>query len=124
MRFTVGLDDKAANLVVDLHDNAGQALGHAVLDARAADALIAQLGGARAQLSDEPPDELEAGARVTATVDPLWQVAEGLRGPDNDLAVLALRHAGFGWLTFALPRDTALLLARSLADEASAAPVQ
>src|SRR6185312_15642444 len=102
---------------------AGHAVGHAVLDAAAADALIADLAKARAALAEAVSDELEAGARVTATVDPLWQVADGLRGPDKDLAVLALRHAGFGWLTFALPRDAALTLARSLADEAGAGPL-
>ncbi len=89
----------------------GQKLVGFTLEAPELDRLIALLGAARAGMADEVPAQLDPGSRVPATVAPAWQA------PDpgvSDTCGLALRHPGFGWLGFVLPRHQAHAIAAAL----------
>ncbi len=77
------------------------------LSARDLDALIAQLGEARARLEEPvafaPPQALSgAPTRDVMVLDPAWRTEPPMH-PSLGGITLRLRHPGFGWLTFLLP---------------------
>lgn len=74
------------------------------------DTLVRTLADLRALMSDPVPRTLDPGARLTVLSDPAWQVKPPAPGTGRDVAVLALRHPGLGWLGFLLPQLEAAAL--------------
>src|SRR4051812_23785248 len=73
--------------------------------------FLQKLAGLRASMS-EPVERSADEVRTMATTrDPSWSV--GFMEAEGE-AVLALRHPGFGWLAFHLPRARAAMLAEAL----------
>lgn len=79
----------------------GETLGEVRLDAAAAEQHVQQVAEQRAGLADEVPAKLKSGSPLTATFDPVWQV----QGAEGGVVIMALRHPGLGWLSFALPPE-------------------
>ncbi len=82
----------------------GATLGGIGLLASDMDDLIARLSRARAAMTDIVPAALEPGARLSPIPAPAWLVKQQVQPPG---IVLALRHPGFGWLSFSMPADYA-----------------
>jgi hypothetical protein len=93
-------------------------LGHVWYEAPELEHMIASLGRLRAQLNDPVPERLDIGARLEALVDPHW-MAEWSSWPDGP--ILALRHLGLGWLSFAIPAGEAQTMAQVLSTRPSPA---
>jgi hypothetical protein len=89
----------------------GAKLGHIVLEAAELDDYIHKLADHRAELIDAVSSQLDPGSRLDVIVGPAW----GVPHPPHELGkVLALRHPGFGWLSFLLPAEDARALAKAL----------
>lgn len=108
MIIKCGVDELRETVLVRIEENE-KSLGQVGLDGRSTEALILSLGKQRAALKEEVPRTLEAGTSIEAMLDPVWQV-DGQKLPEG--RVLALRHPGFGWLTFVIPDHEA----KSIAD--------
>ena len=74
------------------------------------DALIAALGWDRATMLDQPAMEYQEGFRY-GMPDPRWRV-EKQAGTGN--LIFSLRHLGFGWVHFYLPKQAAMSLGKAL----------
>jgi len=74
------------------------------------DALIAALGRTRAIMLEHPPLNYGDSVRHGPT-NPRWEVAKEA-GTGNPL--LSIRHLGFGWVHFALPKQEAVKLGHAL----------
>ena len=92
---------------MELHMD-GAPLGHIILDASELEGLIWQLAGHRENMAEAVTPSLDASSRLVALVNPVWQTAK--RHPPEGKA-LALRHPGFGWLSFVFPRAEAEAIA-------------
>lgn len=117
--ITIGPDSDREKVVLNLIVRGGDAVS-ARLKAEEAEDLITKLGHARASL--KKPVRYEPGpvARLDFTVvDPVWRTSTD-SGAASDVAGvrLALRHSGYGWLTFLLPCEEAKALGRWLLDHA------
>lgn len=80
------------------------------------DAFIAALGKARENMLERPPRDFEAKGEVHGTIDPRWQVQ---KQAGTGTPVMSLRHEGFGWLHFAIPKAEAEKLGHALLLQAS-----
>ena len=92
-------------------------LGQAEINLTAAetDALMAALASERAKLAESIPFEIAQGTRLNTIIDPAWRTRPA---PHPSIAgpLLALRHPGFGWQAFILPRHEAQSLGKWLAE--------
>ena len=87
------------------------------LDAAGLDHLIDRLGALRAGMRNQHPSAWPRRGFVDAIYNPPWySEPELLQG--NSL--LHIRHPGFGWLHFSIPKPAAAKLAEFLEDQASA----
>src|ERR671928_108557 len=75
-------------------------VGQVRLAAPDLDEHLRTMAALRAQMADEVPETLEPNARLLTERDPKWVLGQN---PAQDRFLLALRHAGLGWLGFALP---------------------
>lgn len=74
------------------------------------DVFIATLGRAREAMLERPPmDHSETVPH--GTLDPRWNVAKQKGTGDP---ALSLRHEGFGWVHFGLPKQEAVKLGQAL----------
>lgn len=86
-------------------------LAHMIFDGASVEEVIRNLSAARMQLPEAVTPDLDPGARMEAVVDPRWKTE---LISDHGVAVLALRHPGLGWVSFAFPPHEALALGQSL----------
>jgi len=117
----IGPDSTGDAVVMNLLIDGGTDAVSARLPATEADALIARLGTARAALNqpvDQDPDPCASPALTV--VDPAWRTSAGNVAPASDVegVSLAIRHSGYGWLCFVLPRDEAKALGQWLIENA------
>lgn len=85
-------------------------IAHVVLEAPELQEFIGTLAAARATLADKHAIALDPGTRLETQVDPSWRIntlADGSKA-------LAIRHPGFGWLAFQLPKHEASAIAKLL----------
>lgn len=90
-----------------------------------ADALIEQLGFARASLEEPVTADLKPHEELGfAVVDPAWKTSTEIMSDASrvDGLSLALRHPGYGWLCFLLPHKEAKALGAWLVEHAKADP--
>ena len=102
------LDETQGHVALELWSD-GSLLGRMKLAASDLDEHICTLASLRARMTDEVPTSLEPNARLVTERDPRWVLGQN---PEQDRFLLALRHAGLGWLGFSLPGNEA----RSIAD--------
>jgi hypothetical protein len=102
--------------------NDGKVVGESTLSADEMDAVIAGLGQFRASLNQQvrpEPDQSE-GAKELLVVDPAWRTVQSPHA-EVDGIVMRLRHVGFGWVSFLLPRRECRALGKWLADNCAEA---
>ena len=97
-------------VAVEMHID-GELKAHILFDAATLEDNIHMLAKARAGMKDQVTPKLEAGMRLEAIVDPAWQTEAR---HDAGGVMLALRHPGFGWVSFLLPQTEAQALGASL----------
>lgn len=78
------------------------------LEAAQVDDLLHNLGLLRASMTDQHPAEFALGQKTMAVPDPRWATEPDLLNGDS---LIHLRHPGFGWLHFLIPRTDAAKLA-------------
>ena len=121
MIYQVGRHDDGQSAVLNMQqDGKPEALQHLILDAAGLDDLISNLSKVRSTLPEMVTPTLDPGARLDIQTDPAWLVPDAHSGPPG--IVLALRHAGLGWLAFHLPKDGAKALSYALASVAEKQP--
>lgn len=82
------------------------------LDAPNVDALLRNLSELRARMTTKhAPKWNPAIQKFEALYDPAWQAAPEMKGGRS---VLHVRHPGFGWLHFSLPKRAAARLSKIL----------
>jgi hypothetical protein len=90
------------------------------LGSREVDALLVALARTRARMEDRHPARVERTRLMVGTINPSWQLAsDGVRGG----SVLSLRHPGFGWLHFSLPKQEATKLGNGLLVQVPMPPI-
>jgi len=85
----------------------GAAVGWIDTDASGLGRLIELLGAQRAAMSDAVAETLDPVPHLQLTAHPRWWVFD----PSPDGHELALRHPGYGWLSFLLGPESAISLA-------------
>ena len=111
-------DDKNS---VDLQlSSDSKVVGQSTLNADEIDSLIVGLGQFRAALNQQVRSEPDqgAGAREFLVVDPAWRTNQSPHA-DVDGVVMRLRHLGFGWVSFLLPRREARALGKWLTESSA-----
>jgi hypothetical protein len=107
-------DQRTATIVLRMQDDP---LGHMILDAAGLELLIKNLAGARAVMEEPVGREIAPGTELVSVLDPAWRTRSpphpSIPGP-----LLALRHPGFGWVSFVLPDNEARSLGQWLLDNA------
>jgi hypothetical protein len=83
-----------------------------LLDAAELDDLIEQLSIARSDVLPETPLEPSRTHHYVIETTPLWQT---IRNPLLDGLVVFLRHSGYGWTGFGIPRASIERLAELMA---------
>lgn len=81
------------------------------LDAAGLDQLLAGLGKARARMKTKVPADMKGGS-MDVVKDPTWRT---MATPLSAEPLVHLRDSRFGWLHYALSRDSARSLATALA---------
>ncbi len=120
--ISVGPDSAKHKVVLNVfidHSNAVTA----ELSAPEAEDLMEKIAFARAALKEEVAPELDPNARMKFTIaDPAWRTGTDIVPHDveGDGVLLALRHTGYGWLSFLLPHKEARALGRWLFENANA----
>jgi hypothetical protein len=84
-----------------------------VADAQNVEALIANLGLMRAQMTPEVPLQQPVDRRMMSVDGPGIEVMET---PDNRYCVFALRTPAYGWIRYNVPLEHAAGLGRYLAE--------
>jgi hypothetical protein len=114
LEATLAPDRLTTSLVLSMD---GRPLGHIVLDASALENLITALANARAAMTQPVAPEIASGTNLRSIIDPTWRIRipphPSVPGP-----ILALRHPGFGWLSFVFPDIEANSLAQWLVNNA------
>jgi hypothetical protein len=95
--------------------NDGKVVGESTLSAEEMDVVISGLGQLRAALDQQVRPERDGGAQEFLVVDPAWRAVQSPLA-EVDGIVMRLRHLGFGWVSFLLPRHEGLALGKWLAD--------
>jgi hypothetical protein len=121
MIYQVGLSPDGQSAVLNIQqDGKPETLQHLILDAPGLEDLISNLSKVRSALPEVVTPSLDPGSRLDIQADPAWLVPDAHSGPPG--IVLALRHAGLGWLAFHLPKDGAKALSTALASVAEKQP--
>ena len=94
----------------------GECVGHSEMDAYGLDRLIVYLAQQRERLTKRVPMALEDGEGIRGQREPEWMC---VFAKETDDQVLALRHAGLGWLGFQLSVKTARAMATALLNGSS-----
>jgi hypothetical protein len=79
--------------------------------------LMEKIAFARAALKEGVVPDLDPMAKMRFTViDPAWRSSTDFSAPDTNAkgVLLALRHTGYGWLSFLLPHKEAKALGQWL----------
>ena len=109
-RLSVKLNDEKTSANVTIR-TAGTPVAEFSLDAAELDEALAVLGEARtsfrAPVTMETPNR--PGGRELVVPDPAWRTNHPPHSAMDGI-MLRLRHLGFGWLTFFLPRHEAKAL--------------
>jgi hypothetical protein len=102
----------------------GKVVGESTLNAIEMDAVITGLGQFRASLNQQvrPEPDQNGGAQEFVVVDPAWRTAQSPHAEMEGI-VMRLRHIGFGWVSFLLPRHEGRALGKWLT-ESCAEPVK
>ena len=74
------------------------------LDVKGVEDLLENLGRFRMKMSPEIPRALAEGTEVFPVVDPIWRIQDD---PKTGAIVISIRDPRYGWLTYAMPRETA-----------------
>jgi hypothetical protein len=74
------------------------------LDVKGVEDALENLGRFRMNMSPEIPREPAAGTEVFPVVNPIWRIQEDQK---TGTIVIALRDPRYGWLAYAIPRETA-----------------
>lgn len=74
------------------------------LDVKGVDDLLENLGRFRMKMSPEIPRAPATGTEVFPVVNPIWRIQEDQK---TGAIVIALRDPRYGWLAYAIPRETA-----------------
>lgn len=90
------------------------------MDAAALDNLLLALGKLRAEMLPGVEKPV-LGAVYEGIIDPAWQTGYDAMADGVDLS---LRHPGFGWIHFVLPRHEALAIARVLSNIEAVRPLE
>ena len=107
----LAVDDDRAALTLRIVSGTRE-LSSLRLEAPELDGLIRALGRGRAQLVEQVSPELDGGARIADTVvDPSYILGTNSK---KDRALLAFRHAGFGWLGFQVRRSVVEAMVQQL----------
>ena len=114
MALKVLLAEDGEGAMLEMHHH-GKPLGHMTLDAVGLDHLIAVLAGVRARMHPQVPSEIASDTQLNAIIDPAWRTWS-LYHPAVAGPALALRHPGFGWLSFVIPHQEALSLGQWLVE--------
>lgn len=117
----IGLDSTRDAVILNLVINGGANAVSARLPAAEADDLIIKLGSTRAALKQPVEADLDPGCCPALTdVDPAWRTSSAnmASASDVDGVSLAIRHSGYGWLCFVLPREEAKALGHCLIENA------
>lgn len=77
--------------------------GSAMLDVSDLDSLIENLAKIRSDLLPPSPKRLSRDHKYVVETNPRWQT---VRNPLFDGLIVFFRHTAFGWVGFAIPRDT------------------
>ena len=77
------------------------------------DNLIAKLSRVRSEMDPSVPLDLPIGISIDPIRDPAWYAPPAESTPGS--AVLVLRHPGFGWIAFGMPKQTAFEMGYYLA---------
>ena len=118
----VGSDSPREKVVVNMIVDGADVVSAKLVPSQA-EALIEQLGFARASLSEQVSSDLSPCETLSfATVDPAWRTSTDVMvdGSAADGISLALRHSGYGWLCFLLPHEEARALGQWLVENAKA----
>jgi hypothetical protein len=83
------------------------------LTANELDNLIAKLSRVRSEMDPSVPLEPPIRNSIEAIRDPAWYAPPAESTPGS--AVLILRHPGFGWIAFGMPKQTAFEMGYYLA---------
>lgn len=112
----VHIDEPArSKLAIELWQG-DECVGRSEMDADGVDRFIAHLAQQREKLDKKIPMVLEDGERIGGQREPEWMC---VFAKETDDQVLALRHAGFGWLGFQLSVKTARAMATALLNGSS-----
>lgn len=112
MVLNVRADDTLRKAVIRL-DEGEKPLGVVFLDAVDLEDHIFTLARIRSGLKDQVTPALERNARILAVPNPTWQLQPS---KDGKAVVLALRHPGFGWVSFQFDMTKAEHLVLNIAD--------
>lgn len=74
------------------------------LDVKGVEDLLENLGRFRVQMSPEIPRAIAEGTVVFPVVDPIWRIQDD---PKTGAIVITIRDPRYGWLSYAIPRETA-----------------
>ena len=85
---------------------------HVLLDTAELDELIEQLSVARSEILPEAPLEPSHTHQYVIETTPLWQT---MRNPLLDGLIIFLRHSGYGWTGFGMPRASIECLVEMMA---------
>ncbi len=105
------------SVTLEMHIN-GEGLAHMILDAGGLERIIHMLAGVRAGMTEAVAAQLEPNAVLPVTEHPIWVAAKAQ--PKGNAVALAVRHPGFGWVSFLETSSEARALGNSvlaLADE-------
>jgi hypothetical protein len=106
----LAVDDARRAVTITMVQN-GRPLAHAIVEAAEMKELIHAFAQAGYELADRVPLTVDHGTKLAALVDPGWHFPGDVH-PEGK--VLALRHPGFGWLSFLFPYAEARAIAQML----------
>jgi hypothetical protein len=89
------------------------------MDARGLDGLLRNLAEVREAMAEQHPLDFALGQKVSALHNPRWVTEPDLMNWDS---LVHLRHPGYGWLHFLIPKAEAAKLAGSLQAQAQTQP--
>jgi hypothetical protein len=121
--LSLTLADDGSEVTLKL-SNDGVVVGESTLNANEMDAVIAGLGEYRSAMTEpvRPEPDQSGGSRELLVVDPAWRTNHSPHS-DVDGIMMRLRHLGFGWVSFLLPRHEGRALGKWLT-ESCAEPIK
>lgn len=107
--------EKLDSLKIETFDD-GHPLGHVSLRTQDADRLIENLATFRAGMKPRVPLEMPNSRSLNGLINPQFAILKQTESPGK---LVAFRHDGFGWLSFAFTEAEARKLAQSLFETAA-----